>query len=1042
MAQTRREEAMTHVEGTLTSAMLENTAKKLRSAMGDESTKGLNVEGCLEEMMKTLEDIQAVMRDAVLRSEKEELVRGWLRQVRTKAYAVQDMVDELQETRTATAGTMTKMLHCLGKKDHRISNKMKEMKHQLVDMHKESHDFGFTPADSDANIQPVIDVPETAAEDEYQESFVERYAEVKHIVHLLGERDVGEGPIILAVVGIGGVGKTALVDRIFNHPKFHEEYHSRAWVNVPYKYDLDRIGQSIISQLSGEAESPIGDMEYIKKRLRELFNGMKILLILDDLREKDSIQLECLKSMLSVGDKDSKVTVMVTTRSREIGMIIGTTDEPFTLGTFSPESCMKLLKLKTYFSQRTDWQRLNAILHTIAFNCQGLPLVIYALGWILRYKDARFWEVAVRFIRDDYSDEDDSPSFNSILPILHLTYLTMPVNMRLCFAYCGIFPMGHSILKYDLIHQWIALGLIESTHISSATQLAEEYISSLLSMSFLQPMYSNYGVYRASGKDAILFTMNDVFHEFAREIMHNEVFVLDVASASASEPNEYFRYALLTNHGYKPRTLALLSSIRALHCDQSFSFPRHLRVLQLKESSLQKLPDSLCQLRHLGYLNLAGCSGLETLPESLGDLTNMCHINLSGCTGLVNLPQSFGDLINLLHVDLSRCYGLTELPVSFGNLKKLEYLDLSFWSCFKGIVEVLGGLINVKRLNLSQPCCHLADHWHHLSGLKDVWGKLPELRYLNLSMFFNLIFYQLPEDVNLNKYVECISGLSSLEYLDLSHNIFLVDIPESLAKLNKLHTLDLSGCARLKRVDKWMADMGSLKSLIVRNCQGLESYQFVVHTDDHFHTDFFQLNNVSCKELEIICPEKVKYLWEAHDMKLMKKQELEKLKLCWTKCSEGSVDDTALLGELVPPPNLQYLELHGYHGETCFPAWWTSSKLPNLVKVIMEDLPRCLSLPPLRLLPSLQELVLRKMASITRIDDAGDLSGGNRVPFNKVELDDMDSLEMFNTTWYTNELVIQKCSKLVLGPLPPRAQRLVISDCDQVMSSWRNQGSR
>ncbi|KAM3393051.1 hypothetical protein ACQJBY_013960 [Aegilops geniculata] len=391
----------------------------------------------------------------------------------------------------------------------------------------------------------------------------------------------------------------------------------------------------------------------------------------------------------------------------------------------------------------------------------------------------------------------------------------------------------------------------------------------------------------------------------------------------------------------------------------------------------------------------------------------MFHINLSGCTGLVNLPQSFGDLINLLYLDLSRCYRLTELPESFSNLKKMEHLDLSFWSCFKGIVEALGGLINVKSLNLSNPCCHLADHWPQLLGLKDVWGKLPKLRYLNLSMFLNPIFYQLPEDESLNNYLECISDLSSLKYLDLSHNIFLVDLPESLAKLNKLHTLDISGCARVEGVDKWMFDMESLKSIVVRNCQALEVYQFVVCSYNNWSSNFVQLNDISCKELEISCLEKVKSVEEAQNVTLVKKQDLERLKLCWTVGSEGPVENNDLLGKLQPPHNLQLLELHGYNGQTCFPAWWTSSHLPNLSEVIMVDLPRCLSLPPLHLLPSLQKLVLRKMDSITRIDD----------------------------TWYTDELVIQKCSKLIFGPLPPRSRRLVISDCDQVMYSWRNQGS-
>lgn len=94
-------------------------------------------------------------------------------------------------------------------------------------------------------------------------------------------------------------------------------------------------------------------------------------------------------------------------------------------------------------------------------------------------------------------------------------------------------------------------------------------------------------------------------------------------------------------------------------------------------------------------------------------------------------------------------------------------------------------------------------------------------------------------------------------------------------------------------------------------------------------------------------------------------------------------------------------------------------------------------LPQLGLLPNLKLLVFRRMGSIKRIDDI-DLSGGNRAAFSrlsKVTIEDMEKLETFIFPSIA-ELVIQKCPELSFGPLPPRAQRLVISDCNGVMSSW------
>jgi hypothetical protein len=62
----------------------------------------------------------------------------------------------------------------------------------------------------------------------------------------------------------------------------------------------------------------------------------------------------------------------------------------------------------------------------------------------------------------------------------------MPPELRLCLDYYyGIFPNGHNIVKDDLVHQWIALDLIETSE-NSPTEIAEGYISRLLDMSFFQ----------------------------------------------------------------------------------------------------------------------------------------------------------------------------------------------------------------------------------------------------------------------------------------------------------------------------------------------------------------------------------------------------------------------------------------------------------------------------------------------------------------------------------------------------------------------------
>lgn len=561
---------------------------------------------------------------------------------------------------------------------------------------------------------------------------------------------------------------------------------------------------------------------------------------------------------------------------------------------------------------------------------------------------------------------------------------------------------------------------------------------------------------------AVYFTLPNLIYDLANWASSKKFIILDgETSYQRFMQKKSYRYAQLTNSDVSQQNLSGILSMSAqlrvllFHgcsnkqfSDDSFSSAKYLCILDLRDCWLQKLPDSICQLRQLRYLNLSGSSKLVNLPDSFGNLLNLGHIDLSGCSGLLELPASFGNLTNAMHIDLSGCIGLkTLLPESFGALKKLEHLDLSSCSCLKGIPSVVVGLTNLQHLNLSHPCCYLSEHRFHLKALKDKWVKLSNLRYLNLSMCLNPIFCNLPEKERI-EYIDSISHLDNLEHLDLSHNIFLFDIPESLSRLSQLQTLNLSGCSRLKRIEKWMGERNCpKKSLVVSNCLGLERYQFVVHTDEGANrSNLAQLKDVSCKEVEINRLEKVISTEEAQNIGLMDKKKLQKLALVWSAGrDDASSKDGALLAELVPPQNLQYFELHGYSSEY-LPAWLTSSifsHLPNLVEVTMVDIPSCSNLPSVGVLPNLQRLILRRVAKVTRID-AGYLSGGSKAAFRRlvhVTLDGMVNLKELDTYSSSDnfvfptldELVINKCPKLRFGDSPPKTRMLVISDCDQLM---------
>jgi hypothetical protein len=260
---------------------------------------------------------------------------------------------------------------------------------------------------------------------------------------------------------------------------------------VSQKFELKKIGNIIISQLSPESLIS-DDLHIIHTRLRHLFTGKSILIILDDLWENNPSQLQELKAMLKQGE-GSKVLVVVTTREKSIAQEIGTVD-PFELPPLSDLMCWDILKVKSKFEIRQDKERLEQIGKEIAKKCGGVALAAQSLGHMLKSKTYDVWDS----IRSNHiwnlCPSKETSSTHEVLASLLLSYNFMSPCLKLCFAYCAIFPKGHKIISDDLIHQWIALGFVETSSTFSTWQLGENYITKLLEMSFLQHSKVSYTI--------------------------------------------------------------------------------------------------------------------------------------------------------------------------------------------------------------------------------------------------------------------------------------------------------------------------------------------------------------------------------------------------------------------------------------------------------------------------------------------------------------------------------------------------------------------
>ncbi|XP_067942101.1 leucine-rich repeat protein SHOC-2-like isoform X2 [Watersipora subatra] len=280
-----------------------------------------------------------------------------------------------------------------------------------------------------------------------------------------------------------------------------------------------------------------------------------------------------------------------------------------------------------------------------------------------------------------------------------------------------------------------------------------------------------------------------------------------------------------------PHEIGQLSSLERLslqHCrltdlPQSFSCLCKLRELDLTDNMFSEgLPISIGHLRTLEHLLLDACN-LTDLPECLSHLTDLklLHLNYNHLDhGLPDVIQHF----SLLETLSLKQAGLADLPLSFSSLTSLKELELSFNDMRRGLPPVIGQLSTLEKLMLEK-CC-LTDLPQSLSslerlaelelssndfsaGLPSVIGQMKGLQKIRL---IRCQLRDLPQRLDcetqlkvlridhneLTQLPAVILQMQSLEALDLSYNINLLNIVRDISWLRKLKKLECHGCTSLK----------------------------------------------------------------------------------------------------------------------------------------------------------------------------------------------------------------------------------------------------
>ncbi|XP_064984248.1 putative disease resistance protein RGA4 [Musa acuminata AAA Group] len=478
---------------------------------------------------------------------------------------------------------------------------------------------------------------------------------------------------VFGIVGMGGIGKTTLASKIYNDGRIKENFPIQKWLYISKDYTEIKLLRELIRCAGDETKAKSFEGESraeLEPKLASLLTE-NLFLVLDDVWSPN-VWTDFLRKPLSKGK--GSLTILVTTRIETV--LSGMKASYMHHAEKMDDNSGWMLLGKTVFEagEEDDMCRLEEVGRKIVRKCDGLPLAIKAIAGVLISKDRSTaeWEQVLEndaWSRNRQIDEE-------VPRALHLSYEDLPSHLKQCFLYCSFFVW--EFFHYnDIIRFWVAEGLIVEAGGRLMEDVAEEYYWDLVSKNLLQvdPSYINRS----------MFCIHDHLRALATYLMKEEGFSITVGQRLDIKANTKIRRLSISNMGIKLvlpdhiieekclRTLLVRDSHPTITIEDSvLEGLSNLRVLDLCETSIERIPNCIGDLLHLRYLDLDRTK-IHEIPKSIGRLVNLQTLNISGCKHLYKLPMTITRLYNLRSLRVEDT-PLTHVPKGIGKLININNL--------------------------------------------------------------------------------------------------------------------------------------------------------------------------------------------------------------------------------------------------------------------------------------------------------------------------------------------------------------------------------